>query len=256
MITLGIDIGGSATKGALVDTVSGKMVSDRIRFETEAPVKPREVAALVEKIRKKLGYHGPIGAGYPGVVKNGVALTAANLHKNWIGTDVGALIYNQTGQITTVLNDADAEGMAEMRFGVEEARRHKTVLFLTIGTGIGSALFVNGHLLPNTELGHLKIRGKDAEHRASDAVRQRDNLSWKRWGKAFTELLQTYEFLFNPDLIILGGGISSKYDSFAEYLKVDTKILPAKLENTAGIIGAGMAAQESSELKDQVSSAS
>ncbi|HOE35567.1 MAG: ROK family protein [Chloroflexi bacterium] len=246
MITLGIDIGGSATKGALVDTETGKMVSERIRYETETLVKPREVAALVEKIRKKLGYHGIIGAGYPGVVKNGVAMTAANLHKNWIGTDVAALIFNQTGQVTTVLNDADAAGLAEMRFGVEEARQYKTVLFLTVGTGIGSALFVDGHLIPNTELGHLKIRGKDAEHRASDAVRQRENLSWKKWGKRFTEVLQTYEFLFNPDLFILGGGISSKYESYAEYLKINTKILPAKLENTAGIIGAGMAAHEAS----------
>jgi len=246
MITLGIDIGGSATKGALVDTETGKMVSERIRYETETLVKPREVAALVEKIRKKLGYHGIIGAGYPGVVKNGVAMTAANLHKNWIGTDVAALIFNQTGQVTTVLNDADAAGLAEMRFGVEEARQYKTVLFLTVGTGIGSALFVDGHLIPNTELGHLKIRGKDAEHRASDAVRQRENLSWKKWGKRFTEVLQTYEFLFNPDLFILGGGISSKYESYAEYLKINTKILPAKLENTAGIIGAGMAAEEAS----------
>jgi len=246
MITLGIDIGGSATKGALVVTETGKMVSERIRYETETLVKPREVAALVEKIRKKLGYHGIIGAGYPGVVKNGVAMTAANLHKNWIGTDVAALIFNQTGQVTTVLNDADAAGLAEMRFGVEEARQYKTVLFLTVGTGIGSALFVDGHLIPNTELGHLKIRGKDAEHRASDAVRQRENLSWKKWGKRFTEVLQTYEFLFNPDLFILGGGISSKYESYAEYLKINTKILPAKLENTAGIIGAGMAAHEAS----------
>jgi polyphosphate glucokinase len=246
MITLGIDIGGSATKGALVDTETGKMVSERIRYETETLVKPREVAALVEKIRKKLGYHGIIGAGYPGVVKNGVAMTAANLHKNWIGTDVAALIFNQTGQVTTVLNDADAAGLAEMRFGVEGARQYKTVLFLTVGTGIGSALFVDGHLIPNTELGHLKIRGKDAEHRASDAVRQRENLSWKKWGKRFTEVLQTYEFLFNPDLFILGGGISSKYESYAEYLKINTKILPAKLENTAGIIGAGMAAHEAS----------
>ncbi|MFZ3070381.1 MAG: ROK family protein [Anaerolineaceae bacterium] len=247
MITLGIDIGGSATKGALVDTEKGSLISERVRFETEAMVKPRQVADLVEKIRKKLDYHGIIGVGYPGVAKNGVAKTAANLHKNWIGTDVAQLIHNQTSQPVTVLNDADAAGLAEMRFGVEEVHRHKTVLFLTVGTGIGSALFVDGHLLPNTELGHLKIRGKDAEHRASDALRQSKELSWKQWGKRFTEVLETYEFLFNPDLIILGGGVSSRFENYAEYLKIETKILPAKLENLAGVIGAAMAAQEAQQ---------
>ncbi len=244
MISLGIDIGGSATKGALVDTEKGMLVSDRVRFGTEGLVKPKQVGLLVEKIRKKLNYHGVIGVGFPGVVKQGLAHTAANLHKNWIGTDVAQLIYNQTGQPVVVLNDADAAGLAEMRFGVEEARQHKIVLFLTIGTGIGSALFVDGHLLPNTEFGHLQVRGKDAEHYASDAARQNEMLSWKQWGKRFTEVLKTYEFLFNPDLIILGGGMCAKFENYAEYLKVDTKILPAKLENLAGIIGAAMAAQE------------
>ncbi len=245
MITLGIDIGGSATKGALVDTEKGELVSERLRFETEAPVKPKQVASIVEKIRKKLDYHGVIGAGYPGVVKYGVAHSAANLHKNWIGTDVAELLSNQTGQPVVVLNDADAAGLAEMRFGVKEARKHDVVLFLTVGTGIGSALFVKGNLLPNCELGHLKIRGKDAEYRASDAVRQNEKLTWKQWGKRFTEVLNTYEFLFNPDLIVMGGGISAKFENYAEYLKTNTKILPAKLENLAGIIGAAMAAHES-----------
>jgi len=244
MITLGIDIGGSAIKGGLVDLDKGVLVSERVRIETEPMFKPRAAAEIIEKIRKKLDYHGIIGVGYPGVVKKGVAHTAANLHKNWIGTDIAQLLSNQTGQPVTVLNDADAAGLAEMRFGVEDAHLYKSVLFLTVGTGIGSAIFVDGHLLPNTELGHLKIRGKDAEHRASDAVRQREELSWKKWGKRFTEVLQTYEFLINPDLFIIGGGISSKFENYAEYLKIKTKVLPAKLENLAGIIGAAMAAQE------------
>lgn len=244
MITLGIDIGGSAIKGGLVDLDKGVLVSERVRIETEPMFKPRAAAEIIEKIRKKLDYHGIIGVGYPGVVKKGVAHTAANLHKNWIGTDIAQLLSNQTGQPVTVLNDADAAGLAEMRFGVEDAHLYKSVLFLTVGTGIGSAIFVDGHLLPNTELGHLKIRGKDAEHRASDAVRQREELSWKKWGKRFTEVLQTYEFLINPDLFIIGGGISSKFENYAEYLKIQTKVLPAKLENLAGIIGAAMAAQE------------
>jgi len=198
----------------------------------------------VEKIRKKLDYHGVIGVGYPGVVKKGIAYTAANLHKNWIGTDIAQLLYNQTGQPVTVINDADAAGLAEMRFGVEDAHLYKTVFFLTVGTGIGSAIFVDGHLLPNTELGHLEVRGEEAEHRASDAVRRQKNLSWKRWGKRFTEVLKTYESLINPDLFIIGGGISSKFENYAEYLKIQTKILPAELENLAGIIGAAMAAKE------------
>jgi len=131
-----------------------------------------------------------------------------------------------------------------MRFGIEDAHLYKTVFFLTVGTGIGSAIFVDGHLLPNTELGHLEVRGKEAEHRASDAVRRQKKLSWKRWGKRFTEVLNTYENLINPDLFIIGGGISSKFENYAEYLKIQTKILPAELENLAGIIGAAMAAKE------------
>ena len=244
MITLGIDIGGSAIKGALVDLDQGKLVSERVRYETESLFKPRVAAELVEKIRKKLDYHGVIGVGYPGVVKKGIAYTAANLHKNWIGTDIAQLLSTQTGQPVTVINDADAAGLAEMRFGLEDAHLYKTVFFLTVGTGIGSAIFVDGHLLPNTELGHLEVRGKEAEHRASDAVRRQKKLSWKRWGKRFTEVLNTYESLINPDLFIIGGGISSKFENYAEYLKIQTKILPAELENLAGIIGAAMAAKE------------
>ncbi|HOR77375.1 MAG TPA: ROK family protein, partial [Anaerolineaceae bacterium] len=142
MITLGIDIGGSAIKGALVDLDQGKLVSERVRYETEPLFKPRVAAELVEKIRKKLDYHGVIGVGYPGVVKKGIAYTAANLHKNWIGTDIAQLLSTQTGQPVTVINDADAAGLAEMRFGLEDAHLYKTVFFLTVGTGIGSAIFV------------------------------------------------------------------------------------------------------------------
>ena len=141
-------------------------------------------------------------------------------------------------------NDADAAGLAEMRFGIPEARNKHVVLFLTVGTGIGSAFFLDGKLLPNTELGHVQVRGKDAEYRASAAVKRLEKLSWKAWGERFNEVLQTYEFLFSPDLIILGGGISTRFDDFSKYLKVDTQVLPAKLQNLAGIIGAAMAARE------------
>ena len=245
MITLGIDIGGSATKGALVDTTTGLMVSERVRYETKPLEKPKMIISLVEKIRKDLDYHGTIGAGYPGIVKNGISLTAANMHKNFINADIAEMIRIKTYQPAVVINDADAAGLAEMRFGVPEAKNYHVVMFLTIGTGIGSAIFVDGKMIPNTEFGHLKIRGHDAEHLASDAVRRAEKLSWKSWGKRFTEVLQTYEFLINPDLFILGGGLSSRFDLFAEYLKNSTKTIPAKLENMAGIVGAAMAAHES-----------
>lgn len=244
MIRLGIDIGGSATKGALVDTLTGELVSERVRIETEAFAKPKVIIAAVDSIRKTLGYQGMIGAGFPGIVKSGVSLTAANMHKSWVNADIAQMITGKTGQGAVVLNDADAAGLAEMRFGNEEARKHHTVLFLTIGTGIGSAIFVKGQLMPNTEFGHLKIRGKDAEHRASDAIRRQEKLSWRKWGERFSEALQTYEFLLNPDLIILGGGLSYRFELFAKYLKTGTRVVPAKLQNLAGIIGAAMAARE------------
>ena len=244
MITLGIDIGGSATKGALVDTATGQLISDRIRFETEVMAKPKQIINCIGKICKELKYEGPIGAGFPGIVKNSISLTAANMHKQWVNANVAEMIQARTGQEAYVLNDADAAGLAEMRFGAPEAWKYPVVMFLTVGTGIGSALFVKGQLMPNTELGHLKVRGKDAEHRASDAIRQNNHLSWKRWSEKFTEILKMYEFLLNPDLFILGGGISSRFDQYAKYLNIDTRIIPAKLENMAGIIGAAMAAQE------------
>lgn len=244
MITLGIDIGGSATKGALVDTSTGLLVSDRIRYETKPNEKPKIVYQLVEKIRKQLDYQGPIGVGFPGIVKNGVCLSAANLNKGFLNSDLAKIIQKKTGQPTVVINDADAAGLAEMRFGVDEAKLHPVVMFITIGTGIGSAIFVEGKLIPNTEFGHLKIRGHDAEHLASAGVKAARKLSWKEWSKSLTEVLLTYEFLLSPDLFILGGGISSKFDSFGKYLKNSTKTIPAKLENAAGIIGAAMAANE------------
>lgn len=244
MITLGIDIGGSATKGALVDTATGQLVSERIRIETEFMAKPKQIINCVDQICKELKYQGPIGAGYPGIIKNSVCLTAANMHKQWVGVNVAEMIQAKTGSEAYVLNDADAAGLAEMRFGTPEAWKYSVVMFLTVGTGIGSALFVKGQLMPNTEFGHLKVRGRDAEHRASDAVRQKDHLSWKHWAIKFTEVLKCYEFLLNPDLFILGGGISTKFDQYAKYLDIDTRIIPAKLENLAGIVGAAMAAQE------------
>ncbi len=244
MVQLGIDIGGSATKGALVDTSTGRLASERIRFQTEPLVKPKEVLVAIQEIQRILDYQGRIGIGYPGIIKNGSILTAANMNKKWIGENLAKKVEELTCQKAVVLNDADAAGLAEMRFGFEEARKYHTVLFLTIGTGIGSAIFVNGKLMPNTELGHLQIRGRDAEHRASDLVRKKEKLSWRKWAARFNEVLQTYTFLFNPDLIIIGGGISYRFDHFKEYLNTNTRVVPAKLQNLAGMIGAAMAAHE------------
>ena len=244
MITLGIDIGGSGIKGALVDTSSGTLVSDRIRFSTPENPKPKVVAKIIVDIVKKLSYKGILGVGFPGVVRHGITYTAANIHKDWIGYDANSLVTKATGYPTFFLNDADAAGLAEMRFGIGKENKKGSVLFITVGTGIGSALFIDGILVPNLELGHLDIKGKEAEHRASDATRQIEKLSWKEWGRKFSRVLNTYEKLINPDLLILGGGISSRYDKYAQYLDVKTKIMPAKLENLAGIIGAAMAAEE------------
>ena len=244
MITLGIDIGGSGIKGALIDTSSGTLVSDRIRFSTPENPKPKVVAKIIVDIVKKLSYKGILGVGFPGVVRHGITYTAANIHKDWIGYDANSLVTKATGYPTFFLNDADAAGLAEMRFGIGKENKKGSVLFITVGTGIGSALFIDGILVPNLELGHLDIKGKEAEHRASDATRQIEKLSWKEWGRKFSRVLNTYEKLINPDLLILGGGISSRYDKYAQYLDVKTKIMPAKLENLAGIIGAAMAAEE------------
>ncbi len=244
MEILGIDIGGSSIKGALVDIQTGVLASERIRIPTPEPQKPKQVGAIIAGISRKLGKHQFIGAGFPAIVKNGIAYSAANVHKAFIKADVAGVISHATGLPTYVLNDADAAGLAEMRFGIGKDLSKGSVLFLTIGTGIGSAFFINGQLLPNTELGHMKIRGKDAEHRASDAARQSQKLSWKHWAGALNEILTIYENLFSPDLIILGGGVSSRFEKYEEYLNLETRVVPAKLENLAGIVGAALAAAE------------
>jgi polyphosphate glucokinase len=244
LATLGIDIGGSGIKGALVDTLKGTLVSERIRFSTPEKPKPKLVANIIVDIVNNLNYNSIIGVGFPGVVRHGITFTAANIHKDWIECEANSLVSKATGYPTFFLNDADAAGLAEMRFGIGKENKKGSVLFITVGTGIGSALFIDGILVPNLELGHLEVKGKEAEHRASDATRQIEKLSWKEWGRKFSRVLNTYEKLINPDLFIIGGGISSRYENYAKYLDISTKIMPAKLENLAGIIGAAMAAEE------------
>ena len=246
MAVLGIDIGGSGIKGAPVDVETGEFLEKRFRIPTPSPGNPEQVIEVIRRIVQHFEWEGKIGAGFPGVVRRGVVETAANVSLDWIGQDLASLIESATGCSAVVLNDADAAGLAEMRFGVGKNYEDDYALFLTIGTGIGSALFVKRELWPNSELGHLQVRGKDAEHRAGDGVRKAKDLSWKKWGKKLQEVLQVYDFLFNPDVIILGGGVSKKFKKYGKYLKdIHAEIIPAALRNQAGIIGAAMAAEES-----------
>jgi polyphosphate glucokinase len=246
MAVLGIDIGGSGIKGAPVDTEKGEFTADRFRIPTPSPGNPEQVIEVIRRIVDHFEWEGKIGAGFPGVVQRGVVKTAANVSAEWVDQDLAGMIQEATGCQAVALNDADAAGLAEMRFGIGQAYAEGYVLFLTIGTGIGSAFFVKGELWPNAEMGHLQVRGKDAEHRAGDGVRKDKDLSWKKWGKRLKEVLQIYDFLFNPDVIILGGGVSKKFNKYGKYLQnIHAEVLPAQLRNQAGIIGAAMAAEES-----------
>ncbi len=240
MSVLGIDIGGSGIKGAPVDTEKGELLAERFRLETPEPSKPAKVAKVVAEVIRHFEWTGPVGCGFPSVVRAGVVFTAANVHKSWIGTDAQSLFQEASGCPVTVINDADAAGLAEMRFGAGKDYQNGTVLMITLGTGIGTALFTDGRLLRNTEFGHISIRGKDAERRASDAARQRKDLSWKAWSKHLNEYLQTMEALFWPDLIIIGGGVSKDHERFFPYLKVHAKMVPAEMLNLSGIIGAAL----------------
>ena len=241
MEILGIDVGGSGIKGAPVDTEKGILVSPRHRIPTPEPAKPKSMADVVAEVAQHFDWHGPIGCGFPSALRNGIVLTAANIHEKWIGVDAAALFGQKTGCTVNMINDADAAGLAEMTFGAGKGRKG-VVVMVTIGTGLGTAVFVDGRLLPNTELGHIEIDGKDAELGASDAARQRDKLSWKKWGQRFNVYLNQLERLFWPDLFILGGGTSKKYDKYKKYLDVQAEIVPAQLLNEAGIIGAALSA--------------
>jgi polyphosphate glucokinase len=242
MEILGIDIGGSGIKGAPVNIENGGLVKERHKIETPQPATPEAVAGVVDQLVHHFNYSGPIGCTFPAVVQHGVTLTAANVDKSWIGANAETLFRETTGQPVCVLNDADAAGVAEVAFGAGKGRKG-VVVMLTFGTGIGSAIFTDGHLLPNTEFGHVKVRGKDAEHRAAARIRDEKDLSWKEWGGLVNEFLQYMEVLFSPDLFIIGGGISRKFDKFQPYLNVRAQVTPAVLGNDAGIVGAAMAAK-------------
>ncbi len=242
MQVMGIDIGGTGIKGAPVDPETGKLVAERARLLTPQPAVPEAVAETVKQITTGFDWRGPVGITFPGVVMDGVVRTAANVDSSWLDTDARSLFSEATGTRATILNDADAAGIAEMTFGAG-AGHSGTAVVLTFGTGIGSAVFVNGALVPNTEFGHLHIHGKEAEQRASERARELHDLSWGKWAGRVEEYLAHLEALLSPSLIIIGGGISKKADKFMPYLtSLRSTVVPAVLLNNAGIVGAAMAA--------------
>lgn len=238
---IGIDIGGSGIKGAPVDLTTGELTAERKRIVTPIPATPKAVAATVAQLLDELNVEGAVGVTLPAVVMHGVARTAANIDKDWIGTDAGELFAKVTGRAVSVVNDADAAGIAEVKFGAGKDRPG-VVMMLTLGTGIGSALFVNGELVPNTELGHLHLHHGDAEEYAADSAREREDLSWEQYAHRLEQYLKMVHGLFWPDLIIIGGGISKKSEKYLPLIDVDVEVVPAKLLNEAGIIGAAMQA--------------
>lgn len=244
MRILGIDIGGSGIKGALVNIKTGALVAERIRLETPVPSKPKAVALAVKEIVQHLDWRGPLGVTMPARVRNGIVLTAANIDDAWIGTHAEDLFSKVTKCPSRVINDADAAGVAEVTFGSGRGRGG-LVLMLTFGTGIGSGLFIDGHLVPNTELGHLILHGSKAEAYAADSARKRDALGWVEWAARVQEYLDRVEFLFAPDLIILGGGVSrpKRGKKYRSLLKTKADLVLAQLQNEAGIVGAASAAR-------------
>jgi polyphosphate glucokinase len=242
MQILGIDIGGSGIKGAPVDVDAAALMEPHYRIRTPLPATPAAVGDAVARLVRHFRWKGPIGCAFPAVIKNGIAYTAANVDEAWIGADGQQLFKNKTKCPVYILNDADAAGLAEMIAGAGKGHTG-LVMMLTFGTGIGSALFLDGGLIPNSELGHLEIGGKEAERRASDRTRQRKGLSWKSWAARINEYLGELEALFSPDLFIIGGGVSKKHPKFLPLLSTHAPVVPAQLLNEAGMVGAALAAK-------------
>ncbi len=247
MQILGIDIGGSGIKGAPVETESGQLSAERLRIPTPSPSAPDAVAGVIRQILDNFAdTGGPVGITFPGVVKNGRIITAANMDPGWIDFDAATFFLAKLGRPSVVINDADAAGLAEVRLGAGRGIRG-TVVLLTLGTGIGSAVFLDGKLLPNTEFGHMEVRGKDAEARASERVREEKDLPWDQWGERVGEVVARLAFLLNPDLVIIGGGVSRKAEKFLPAVQgmVKVPVVPAQLLNQAGLVGAALVASES-----------
>jgi polyphosphate glucokinase len=247
---LGIDIGGTGIKGALVDVEKGELVVERFRIDTPQPATPNAVAATVAEIVKHFDYKGTVGCTFPAIVRHGIIYSAANVDKTWIETDADKLFEEATGCPVHVMNDADAAGVAEMAFGAGKGKRG-VVFMLTFGTGIGTALFTNGVLVPNTELGHMELEGKEVEPRMSEKARETLELSWSKWARRVTKYLNYLERLFSPDLFIIGGGLSKKSEKFFPLLEINTPIVTAQLLNEAGIVGAAYVAKQLDEQNSE-----
>jgi polyphosphate glucokinase len=246
-LPFGIDFGGTGIKGAPVDLEGGELTGERARIDTPRPSTPTAVAEVFAELLERFpDSQGPVGVTVPGVVVKGVVSSAANIDKHWIGEDADRLFTDRNGRDVHVVNDADAAGLAEVRYGAAKGRRG-LVIVTTLGTGIGSALVYDGVLVPNSELGHLEIDGHDAEKRAATSARVREDLSWDDWAKRLTTYYSKLEQLFSPELFVVGGGISKKADQFVPLIEIETEILPARLRNAAGIVGAALYATENND---------
>lgn len=242
---LGIDVGGSGVKGGIVDLGVGELITERHRLPTPKPATPKAVTAVARQLVDHFSWNGAVGVAIPSIVRHGIVHSAANIDKSWIGEDAVKRFSKSLDRPVRVLNDADAAGLAEMHYGHAKDYVDGVVILLTLGTGIGSAIFVKGELLPNTELGHLELHGGDAEHWASAKVREDEGLSWKVWAGRLNKYLEHLEFLFSPDAFIIGGGVSRQSERFFPYLETSARIIAADLENRAGVVGAAWyAAQE------------
>lgn len=243
MEVLGIDVGGTGIKGAPVNIETGELLKERHRIPTPQPATPEAIAKVIKELVDFFGWKGKIGLGFPAVIQRGIVLTASNIDNSWIGIPINKYLSEKTGCDVFAVNDADAAGVAELNFGVGNDKKG-IVLLLTIGTGVGSVLFVDGKLIPNTELGHMVFRDKTVEKYISNSVRENKELTWEKYGKRFKKTLKYFEHLFYPDLIIIGGGISKKMDFLMPFIDIKTNVVPAQLMNEAGIIGAAVHAAE------------
>ena len=239
---LGIDVGGSGIKGAPVNIKEGILLADRFRIPTPEKANPENVSDVIKEIIDYFEWEGPVGVGFPSVVQSGIVKTASNIDKSWIGTNAQSLLLSKLQLPTFVVNDADAAGLAEVTYGAGKKVKG-TVLMITVGTGIGSALFVDGHMVPNTEFGHIYLKnGSLAENYAADSARERLDLDWTEWGTRFNTYLKEIEKLFSPDLIIIGGGVSKRFDKYMHTIDIGSKLVIAEQRNEAGILGAAMSA--------------